>query len=146
MNPLEIVAFVALALAVAGEAVLIYRARRETHRVRADLTEQIAQFREQRDAAVRAVRWVPVKGKELQELSKTGCGNCHGEGVFGVKNNMNVCFCVIKNVSGRAEYSALENGILVRLATQAELDAILPNERTGNVTPIRRQELTPNVS
>ncbi len=121
---------------------LLIREKRAHHKTRAELTEQIANFREQRDAAVRAVRWVPVKGKELQELSKTGCGNCHGEGVFGVKNNMNVCFCVIKNVSGRAEYSALENGILVRLATQAELDAILPNERTGNVTPIRRSEVT----
>ncbi len=128
---------------VAGFSYLLHREQRAHHATRKNLTEELAKALEQRDAVVRAVRWVPLKRPELRELAKTGCEQCRGEGAIDVyrpggKKGVDVCFCVMKKLAGRGDYAMIADGVPVRLATQAELDAILPNEKTGNVTPIRR--------
>ncbi len=120
-----------LFLCVVWLFVLVLRERAAHHDTRKDLTEKLADVREQRDAVVRAVRWVPLKRPELAALAKTGCNHCHAEGVTGVKGDFKVCFCVLKAIAGRGDYGAMADGVPVRLATQAELDQILPAEKTG---------------
>lgn len=113
------------------------------HRMRARLTLALGEMRAQRDTAIRAVRWVPLKKHEITALSKTGCGSCHGDGTIfkpgakGEKASMDVCKCVFKSIANRADYGALENGVVVRLATSEEVAQILPAERQDNVIGIR---------
>lgn len=118
-----------------------HRARRREHRLRHALTEEAAKLREDRDAAIRAVRWVPMKDHELFLLAKTGCLVCHGAGVYQAPREMlvegkkvegkqkAVCQCVVKRMVNNAKYAFAGDGIPVRLATQEELDAILPHEK-----------------
>lgn len=114
---------------------LYIRERRAHHKTRRELTEQMADFREERDAAIRAVRWVPMKDPDLVKLAKTGCGTCHGAGHYQHVDKTNnrrskaVCPCVFKRMANDPKYGALGDGTPVRLATKAELDAILPHER-----------------
>lgn len=133
--------FLALGLALAALAVLLRRARAETHRVRADLTNAAGDLRAERDAAIRAVRWVPLKDDELFALAKTGCSTCHGAGKYmhgkGIEAKKAVCQCVIRRIANNAKYAAIGDGTPVRIATQAELDAILPTETNENVIPMR---------
>jgi hypothetical protein len=127
-------------------AVLLARQRRREDAIRSDLTEKMGDFRAERDAAIRAVRWVPMKDEDLVKLAKTGCNTCHGAGHYMFTDKANdrktkaVCKCVVIRMANDPKYAFAGDGIPVRIATQAELDAILPNERSektaADVIPI----------
>lgn len=126
-----------LSVAAVGASTLYARERRAHHETRRVLTEQAAEYREGRDAAIRAVRYVPLKDPDLEKLAKTGCNVCHGAGHYqhidktnNLKNKA-VCQCVIRRMANDAKYAFLGDGIPARIATQAELDAILPHEKVS---------------
>lgn len=110
-------------------------------RVLYSATREARALRQERDAAIRAVRWVPMKDKDLFELAKTGCGVCHGAGHYQSSKSMiaegkaiagtqkAVCQCVVKRMLNNPKYAFAGDGIPVRIATQEELDALLPHER-----------------
>jgi hypothetical protein len=111
------------------------RERRAHHATRKNLTDQMSQFREDRDAAILAVRWVPLKDPDLAKLAKTGCGTCHGAGHYqhvdksnGLKHKA-ICQCATRRMMNDAKYAFVGDGIPVRIATKEELAVILPNER-----------------
>ena len=131
-----------LLLVVVGLSALLYRQRGQVSAVRAELTQQMGEFRAERDAAIRAVRWVPMKDQDLVKLAKTGCSTCHGAGHYMFTDKANdrktkaVCKCVVARMSNDPKYAFAGDGIPVRIATQEELDAILPHEKTSNHMPI----------
>ncbi len=143
MDAYHIILVVVLVACIVIDTHFFKRERAAHHTTRKDLTDRLGEALAQRDAAVRAVRWVPLKRPELRALAKTGCEQCHSEGAIevhrgGGKKGVDVCFCVMKKIAGRGDYAMVADGVPVRLATQSELDLLLPNEKTGNVTPIRR--------
>lgn len=102
------------------------------------LAKAAKQAMDERDAAIRSVRYVRMTNAEFEKLAKTGCTHCHGVGVHGPREAPTVCKCVLKRVANHANYAMFPDGTLCRLATQMELDAILGQERTDDVIPIHR--------
>jgi hypothetical protein len=138
---------------------------RKLHALRSELTKSIGDLRAERDAAILAVRWVPMVNAEFTALAKSGCNNCNGLGyikgsakVRGVdgkllKNDKDeelvraftkVCVCVYKAMANNPKYGAVADGVPVRLATKEEVEAQLaheaqqtaPREKYDNVIPI----------
>ncbi len=154
----------AIALSTIGSVGLFLMFRREQvahHETRKTLTESLGTLREERDAAILAVRWVPMVNAEFTALAKKGCNSCNSMGyVKGsqiatdqngeqVRNDKGepmvraftkVCTCVFKAMSNNAKYAAVADGIPVRLATKEEIAAALNTEKHDNVTPIGHAE------
>lgn len=135
----------AFVIAVCGLALLVvgvgggWLARsRDLKKLRKTLTDDLSRLRDERDTAIRAVRWVPLKDRELADLSKTGCKTCHGQGHYQHLDKLNgdvqrkaLCQCVVRHMLNDAKYAFVGDGIPVRVATAAELDAILSNEKVS---------------
>ncbi len=74
----------------------------------------------ERNAAIEAVRWVPLTSAEINRLAKTGCATCFGAGYTDTQHASGVlrklCDCVQKKMRADRKYGFGDNGTPLRLA------------------------------
>lgn len=76
----------------------------------------------ERDSAIERVKYRPMRERDLERLSKTGCGSCHGAGVLSVGRERRVCACVSKKMAGNLRYGVGPDGWPLQLATREEVE------------------------
>ena len=119
------IAVIPLVLAALLASALAVRERRRNK----PLLDLLIKRTEERDAAIKGVRWVQMTPEEIARIAKTGCNGCHGS---GTKSEGVACPCILKVLSNSPNLAIMPVGehlCPAKLATGPELDRILANEK-----------------